>query len=345
MVEVTPQATEPAPATPAAHARGRNGQFVGGPGNPDAFERAVDEEFAKQEAVNEFAEKRREALTPSKAAPAKVEAQSKVATPVKAEAAPEDEPEPKKPSASIEAAKNALKRLKVPAKLLDALSETDLADWQGAISQVAASDSMSRELGELRKGVRESKAPKEESVQAEKPFDIEAELKPLELTLDEDAVKAFGQVLKRQQAHSDSKYAALEKRLDESILPEIERSKTDRGRRVFDEAKAGLVKRFPQLEDSEVSTGILKTMLKLNAEGEYPDAADCMIRACKANLLEETSDASVPPLPRPRRAASPITDTQRATPGPRTWDAAFDESYALLEKGKTVNEVRTHLRR
>ena len=339
-----------APAAPVVEAskraRGKSGKFVSGPGNPEAFDRAFDEAYAREVAALGFGEERRDEIL-SLAEPAKKE-QPEEATKV----APAGKTESPKPdSAAVTAVKIALRKLQVPSSVVESVSETNLAEWQGVASQVATHDATYRELGELRRPPKESPAPVKESDTSDQTFDLDSELQTFDTTLDEDAAKAVGNVLKRQQAHNDAKIASLEKRLA-AVVPEIEQSRAARLGKIADDTRAELGKRFPQLSDDAFFKGtILPAMAQLNSERKdgtrpYSDAGKLMTDACRLQGLSETAEPQLPPqTPRPKRPASPITDTFKPATGPMTWDKAADLALAGLQKGLSEREVRAQLRR
>jgi hypothetical protein len=215
---------------------------------------------------------------------------------------------------------------------------------------------MSRELGDLRKGTKESAPPEKESAPAEQPFDIESVLEPLGPVLDEDAGKAVSQTFKDLQARNDAqlaardaRIAALEAKLN-GVLPEVEQSRTKRLMETVEATAAGLKERFPQLGDKEfLSNEILPTMALLNRKDEngknpYTDPERLMEDACKLKC-EQTPAPTPTPLRPAKRAASPITETRKAAPRPMTWDQKADLAMTELDKGKTVEQVRALLPR
>lgn len=334
--------TPVAPVAPAP-ARGRSGKFVAGPGNPDAFNKAVDAAFAEQGALESVATDRKDALL-ALGTPAEKEQPEEAPEKSEAPAGKTKSDEPEVDTDAVEAGVSALKRLKVPAKLIDGMTKAEIADYgKEAKRQAAEQDSLRRELGELRKASKESTAPKKESAPAEQPFDLEAKLQPLGLVLDEDAGNAVGELFKQTQKHYDTKIAALQAKLD-AVLPEIEQSKAARVSKLVDEAKAGLEKRFPQLSDKADFERVLGRMAKLNASGEYSDAAELMLHASKIEL-DEVAESQTPPQPPRKRAASPLTDTSKLAPGPMTWDKAADLAIAGINKGLSADEIRLQLRR
>lgn len=243
------------------------------------------------------------------------------AEPVKAEE-PVGKPEsPKVDTPEVQAAKAALRRLHVPKSVIDAMSDADLAEWQGAVSHVSEIDSAFSELGELRKRSKESPPKTAESAKPEQPVVSEPELPPLDRVLDEDAARAVDLHIKRLQAKHDSELGEIKAQL-KSMVPEIERSKTERTQQLVEKVKAGLEKRFPQLGDKDFfSTKILPAMAQLNREGKdgsrpYSDPEKLMVAACRLEC--EDLPAKAPPPPKQPRAPSLIADTQRPRAKPRT---------------------------
>lgn len=351
MVETTaveqPVLADAVPVKPEPRKRGTGGRFA--PGNEDAFDKAV-QAFADQ--ANASGDERREGLLSLGVQPAAKEEVKEQPEEASTDA-PAGKPEtPKVESAAVKAAKEALKRAQVPSELVDGLSDADLPKWKGIIAQVAASDSMSRELGELRKGTKESAPVVKESAPAEQPFDIDAVLKPLEPVLDEDAGKAVAQAFKDLKAHYDRELASVKEQL-KGVLPEVKQSQTDRLMKIVEDTAAGLKERFPQLGDKEfVKNTIVPAMSVLNRKDEdgkhpYSDPAVLMEDACKLKCSETPAPAAPTPTPlRPaKRAASPMTETRKAAPRPMTWDQKADLAMAELDKGKTVAEVRALLPR
>jgi hypothetical protein len=339
-----PDLTAAVPVKPEPRPRGPGGRFK--PGNEDAFNKAV-EDFAAQ--AESSAVERRDGLL-ALGAPAKKEVQPEEAS----EDAPAGKPEtPKVESAAVKAAKEALKRAKVPQSRLDEIKgEEDLAQWQGIIELVKAGDSASRELGELRKGTKESALAEKESAPAEQPFDIDAVLKPLEPVLDEDAGKAVSKAFKDLKAHYDRELQSVKDQL-KGVLPEVKQSQTDRLKKIYEETAAELKERFPQLGDKAYLYGeFLPAMTFVNRKGEdgkhpYTDPVEAMTRTAEYLKLPEKTPAAPAPQPlRPaKRPASPITDTRKAAARPLTWSDKADIALAELDKGKTVEDVRTLLRR
>lgn len=266
------------------------------------------------------------------------------------EEAPADKPETalKPDNKAVSAGLSALKRLKVPAKLIDGMTQTELAEYgKEAALQTAEKDSLFREVGELRKQAGKSSSKSADSVKAEEPaFDMDKELQLLVGTLDEDTGKAIGGIFKNMDARSRADVSSLQSRLDE-IQGSI--AFGELSEKLAEDAKAGLVDRFPQLGDRKfIRSAIIPLMGKLNSDGEYTDASGVVdlpqlfLHAAKVACDEKPS----PPSPSRSRAASPITDTSSVSRSrAKTLDEKMDKAFDLaVKKGLPLDQVRAAMR-
>lgn len=252
-------------------------------------------------------------------------------------------------SQAVQAGLSALKRLKVPAKVIDGMTQAELAEYgKEAARQTAATDELFREVGELRKQAGKSKAKDSESAKAEQPeIDLEADLKLLASTLDDDAGKAVGGLIKKIDARSRAEVAELREKL-EALYGE--RQFDSLSETLADEAKAGLVERFPQLSDRKfIRNTILPLMGKLNSDGQYTDAngvvdhSQLLLHAAKVACDEKPQSQA----PQSRsKAANPITDTSSSHRSrPKTLSDKMDLAYELaVKKDMPLDQIRAALR-
>jgi hypothetical protein len=321
--------------TAPARERGRNGRFV--PSNGPGTEPVQDHKSAAREAFrahfDDVAKNRIADLTGT------VVKEPEQAPEAKAPEASPEEDAGNVDSEAVEAGLSALKRLKVPTKLIGTLSKAEIAEYGvEAKRQYDAQREQARELGELRKGATQQAAGRSAaSEKSDQPaFDLDAALKRLEPSLDEEAVAVVGQISKAQKAENDQLRADLK-----SVLKRLEPFETDRAVAVLDKTKTGLLERFQQLSDEDVySKKVLPRMAKLNQPDEegnrpYSDMNELMLHACKIELTENVK--SQPQSPKTPRAPSPISDTSRARPGPKSIRDFAKAAYA--NSHLPVNEI------
>lgn len=263
-----------------------------------------------------------------------------------AEGEPDEKPG-KADSSAVEAGLSALKRLKVPAKLIEAMSKAEVAEYgKEAARQAAEKDSLFRENGELRKQVGKSKPKETESSTDEQPDDLEAELKLLASTLDDDAGKAVGGLARKIAAQSRSEVSKLRAQLEE-IHGSLQLDEV--AGELVDEAKADLAERFPQLSDRKfIRKTVLPMMGKLNSDGEYTDANGVVDRATLlAHAAKIVCEEKPVAAPQSRsKAANPITDTSSSSRSrPKTLDQKMDMAFDMVvKKGLPLDQVRSALR-
>jgi len=218
----------------------------------------------------------------------------------------------------------ALKRLGLPAKMIETFSRTELAAYGAkAAKEIAANAELSRELGELRKGTKATAPVKAASDTSEQPaLDLEAMKKRLAPVLDEEAVDVLVDSLKGVNSLIDS-LRAQNKALSEKFAEELKPIHTDRITSLVEKARAGLSERFPQLSEASVFEGkVVARMAKLNqpdADGNrpYSDVQELMLHACRIELDEKPA-ARNQPAPKPRTSAPVLSsNTMRPTTRPK----------------------------
>lgn len=213
--EVTPAGAPVDPKGQDEKPRDQSGRFSS-ENRQKAFDAAADAwraKLDKDRAVD--ADLRGRMEPPSEQAP---DAKAKADAP---EQATESKAEDAVDKDAVAAALTAAKRLKIPAKVLDSMSPSELADagrdWK---KQVDESAKLSRELGEMRKQIEATKTAKAESVQADQPADVDELVKPSVASFDDETrnsltgmSKVIVSKLRTEIAERDKRLADLDSKL------------------------------------------------------------------------------------------------------------------------------------
>ncbi len=245
---------------------------------------------------------------------------------------------------AVEVGLSALKRLKVPAKLIDGMTKAEVAEYgKEAIRQAAERDSLFRENGELRKQVGNTPAKSAESAKAEQPApDLAADLKLLTETLGDDTGEAIGGLIKKQTAALTAENAALKERLDKIEGHFNADIRTKAADSLVEDAMAELEERFLGLSDKATRKRLVQRILALDDTGSYTDKDELLSHAAKIEL--EPKPASQPKSSR-STAANPITDTSRSSPRPKTMKDVHAKAYDLaVKKDLPLDQVLAGLR-
>lgn len=337
-VTVEPEST-PA-AVPVERPRAANGKFV-------SKDKPIDRVGRAREAMKAYyqsgAETRLGDLTGAEQTP---DAKAKADAP---EVKPE-EPEEEIDTEAVEAGIESLKRFKVPAKLIEAMSKAELATYGAqAQKEIAANAELSRELGELRKAAKQTAPTKAASEKSEQPvFDVDAFKAKVATALDEEAVDALVNSHKSLHAEIAALKSALNER-DERINAELGPIKSERAATMVEKARAGLEERFPQVSDKKFfASKVLPRMAQLNRPDEkgerpYSDVNELMLHALRIEAGEKQKSQS--PAPSPRKPASPLSsDTSRPRPRPMDIREKARTAWTLAKAGKSDAEIEAAVR-
>jgi hypothetical protein len=300
----------PAPTTPE-RPRGEDGKFLKTPPTPEEVDRAVFEKhrakMAASLAPDVLTEQPKEAKGEQPDAPAEQEES-------KAEAVDKD---------ALAAALQNAKRLKIPKSALDALAPKDLVQANEAWSkQLRASDDLSRELGELRKQIEETKAKPKESAQAEQPDDYDALVQPFVADYDDGTRNSLKGIAKVARDYADAQTKTLKGELD-ALRGELQSLKQARGAEVAESIRGELRESFPQLGEGEVWNAVLKraeTLLRIpDYQGNPREALEhaCKIECASSQPAKQVSDST----DRSKRNGVASTTTQAARKAPLNGEA------------------------
>lgn len=230
---------------------------------------------------------------------------------VAADADPEpDDTDPEEVASGIQ----ALKRLKMPESALSALSRAELAEYgKVAAAQTAERDNLNREIGELKKRLKETGSKSAESAKAESPaLDFKKLVRPFAEQLDEETGKALEKVFGDYHSHQETRIAQLERAL--GVVSHVSEE------RLLKDSRIELTEEFPSLADPKVFARVRERMAKQQQGDEYGlDFTTLMRHSLLIEGIAKAAKPSPQPISRdPKRKGLPIATAARSTPKAQT---------------------------
>jgi hypothetical protein len=187
---------------------------------------------------------------------------------------------------AVAAALTTAKRLKIPAKVLESMSQKELAeagkDWK---KQSDESAKLSRELGEMRKQIEATKSAKVESAVADQPADVDELVKPSVASFDDETRNSLTGMSKVIVNKLRGEIVERDKRLDEL---------NDRFTRLERHTEAESIRgemsgAFPALGKSDVWGAVLKRADAIAKSEDYSDKIECPLPSADSQVSASTS--------------------------------------------------------